>query len=160
MVASSGDPSSPRPSLCPSMTSQDQSHSATDETDRGRPSNPTLLYGGGRNAPLTLAKATVVKQIIAADPELLRLPAVKKAGSIYASCHSQDDLNSSVEEFRSANTSMEEDDPPARPAYRLHRQRDSDDNNGDDPLARSRSTESDSSAEYDDPAAIRILRVC
>lgn len=110
-----------------------------------------MLYGGGRNVPLTLAKATVVKQLItpASDSELLRLAplAAKKTSSIYASCHSQDDLNSSVEEFRSANTSLEEDDPPTRPATRLHRLRD-DDSNGQ--LATSRSTESDSSAEYRD----------
>ncbi len=130
------------------MTSQDQPPSAVDETDRGRANNPTMLYGGGRNVPLTLAKATVVKQIMTPDAELLRLPssAVKKPGSIYASCHSQDDdLNSSVEEFRSANTSMEEDEPPTRPANRLHRTRD--ENNGGGQLDRSRSTESDSSAE-------------
>ena len=143
MASSGGDPSSPRPSICPSLASQDQ-QSAPDETDRGR-CNPTLLYGGGRNVPLTLAKATVVKQIVAAaDCEMARLPSVKKSGSIYASCHSQDDeLNSSVEEFRSANTSMEEVDPPAGQRFR---QRDSD--QGDDQLlGRSRSTESDSSGE-------------
>lgn len=92
--------------------------------------NPTLLYGGGRNAPLTLTKATVVKELVtpdagaaavssslaepasAAATDFLKLPNAtsKKASSIYASCHSQDDLNSSVEEFRSAHTSLEEDE--------------------------------------------------
>ena len=80
MASSGGDPSSPRPSICPSMASQDQ-QSAPDETDRGR-CNPTLLYGGGRNVPLTLAKATVVKQIVAAaDCEMARLMSVRKSGS-------------------------------------------------------------------------------
>lgn len=158
LVASSGDPSSPRPSICPSMASQDQSPVTADETDRGRSaSNPTLLYGGGRNAPLTLAKATIVKQIMTRvkDAGLSELPSscvAKKAGSIYASCHSQDDdLNSSVEEFRSANTSLDEDEAPSRAAAlnRMQRRRNSTDRNGNDQLNKSRgsSSESDSSAE-------------
>ncbi|XP_059350664.1 uncharacterized protein LOC130693764 isoform X3 [Daphnia carinata] len=162
LVASSGDPSSPRPSICPSMASQDQSHVAADETDhRGRSAhNPTMLYGGGRNVPLTLAKATVVKQIMTRvkDAGLSELPSScvlpKKAGSIYASCHSQDeDLNSSMEEFRSANTSLDEDEVPSRAAAaavnRMQRHRNSTDRNGNDQLNKSRgsSTESDSSAE-------------
>lgn len=103
-----------------------------------------MLYGGGRNVPLTLAKATVVKQLMTSDTDsdLLRLPlSTKRPGSIYASCHSQDD--SSVEEFRSANTSLDEDEPTARLPSRLHRP--TEDENGQ--LARSRSDESDSSAE-------------
>lgn len=172
LVASSGDPSSPRPSLCPSMPSQDlQSHLPGDETDRGRPAaaaaatQPTLLYGGGRNAPLTLAKATVVKQILTqqqqqpakakdGSPDLSKLPssvAARKAGSVYASCHSQDDeLNSSTEEFRSANTSLDEDE--MRPALinRLQQRHSAGDSNQDgreDNKSRSQSTESDSSPE-------------
>lgn len=165
LVASSGDPSSPRPSLCPSMASQDQSHLPADETDRGRPSaaNPTLLYGGGRNAPLTLAKATVVKQIMtqatkesAADLSKLPSSVAKRAGSVYASCHSQDDdLNSSVEEFRSANTSL--DDEESHPSSsrsavinRLQRHGDSTTNDEGDLIldkSRSQSTESSSSPE-------------
>ncbi|XP_046461885.1 uncharacterized protein LOC124208188 isoform X2 [Daphnia pulex] len=172
LVASSGDPSSPRPSLCPSMPSQDlQSHLPGDETDRGRPAaaaaatQPTLLYGGGRNAPLTLAKATVVKQILTQQqqqpakvkdgpPDLSKLPssvAARKAGSVYASCHSQDDeLNSSTEEFRSANTSLDEDE--MRPALinRLQQRHSAGDSNKDgreDNKSRSQSTESDSSPE-------------
>ncbi|EFX80635.1 hypothetical protein DAPPUDRAFT_243206 [Daphnia pulex] len=175
LVASSGDPSSPRPSLCPSMPSQDlQSHLPGDETDRGRPAaaatHPTLLYGGGRNAPLTLAKATVVKQILTQQqqqqpakakdgpPDLSKLPssvvaaAARKAGSVYASCHSQDDeLNSSTEEFRSANTSLDEDE--IRPALinRLQQQQrhsagDSNQDGREDNKSRSQSTESDSSS--------------
>ncbi|KZS02922.1 Uncharacterized protein APZ42_034343 [Daphnia magna] len=162
LVASSGDPSSPRPSICPSMASQDQSPVTADETDRGRSaSNPTLLYGGGRNAPLTLAKATIVKQIMTRvkDAGLSELPSscvAKKAGSIYASCHSQDDdLNSSVEEFRSANTSLDEDEAPSRAAAlnRMQRRRNSTDRNGNDQLNKSRgsSSESDSSAENGRP---------
>ncbi|XP_045024448.1 uncharacterized protein LOC123469466 isoform X2 [Daphnia magna] len=162
LVASSGDPSSPRPSICPSMASQDQSPVTADETDRGRSaSNPTLLYGGGRNAPLTLAKATIVKQIMTRvkDAGLSELPSscvAKKAGSIYASCHSQDDdLNSSVEEFRSANTSLDEDEAPSRAAAlnRMQRHRNSTDRNGNDQLNKSRgsSSESDSSAENGRP---------
>ncbi|XP_046652893.1 uncharacterized protein LOC124343574 isoform X2 [Daphnia pulicaria] len=172
LVASSGDPSSPRPSLCPSMPSQDlQSHLPGDETDRGRPAaaaaatQPTLLYGGGRNAPLTLAKATVVKQILTQQqqqpakakdglPDLSKLPSsvtARKAGSVYASCHSQDDeLNSSTEEFRSANTSLDEDE--MRPALinRLQQRHSAGDSNQDgreDNKSRSQSTESDSSPE-------------
>lgn len=169
LVASSGDPSSPRPSLCPSMPSQDlQSHLPGDETDRGRPAaaatHPTLLYGGGRNAPLTLAKATVVKQILTQQqqpakakdgpPDLSKLPSsvtARKAGSVYASCHSQDDeLNSSTEEFRSANTSLDEDE--IRPALtnRLQQRHSAGDSNQDgreDNKSRSQSTESDSSPE-------------
>ena len=149
------------------MPSQDlQSHLPADETDRGgrRPSgpNPTLLYGGGRNAPLTLAKATVVKQIMTQakdlSVDLSQLPSsvVQKAGSVYASCHSQDDdLNSSVEEFRSANTSLDEDESHAsssRPAVinRLQQRRHGDSNDdGDFMLAKStsHSTESRSSPE-------------
>lgn len=136
------------------MASQDQSHLA-DETDHGRAApNPTLLYGGGRNAPLTLAKATVVKQIMtrAKDSELSELPScvTKKAGSVYASCHSQDEeLNSSMEEFRSANTSLDEDEIPSAVVNRLQRHRNSTDRNGNEQLNKSRgsSTESDSSAE-------------
>lgn len=94
------------------------STTATDhDTDNRRSSNPTLLYGGGRNAPLTLTNATIVKQAVLPDSsDVLRPPpmlAGKKSteGSIYASCDSQHG-NSSVEEFRSANTSLEEDDRP------------------------------------------------
>jgi hypothetical protein len=152
------------------MPSQDlQSHLPADETDRGgrRPSgpNPTLLYGGGRNAPLTLAKATVVKQIMTTQVkdlsvDLSQLPSsvVHKAGSVYASCHSQDDdLNSSVEEFRSANTSLDEDEShhassSRSPAVinRLQQRRHGDSNDdGDLMLAKStsHSTESNSSPE-------------
>lgn len=82
-----------------------------------RSSNPTLLYGGGRNAPLTLtnATATVVNKL---DPDisLLRPPplmadAKKSGGSVYASCDSHHD--GSIEEFRSANTSLDEEDKPS-----------------------------------------------
>lgn len=156
------------------MPSQDlQSHLPGDETDRGRPSaaaavtQPTLLYGGGRNAPLTLAKATVVKQILTQQqqqqpakakdglPDLSKLPSsvvARKAGSVYASCHSQDDeLNSSTEEFRSANTSLDEDE--MRPALinrlqQRHSAGDSSQQDGrEDNKSRSQSTESDSSPE-------------
>ncbi len=146
------------------MASQDlQSHLPGDETDRRRPSaatNPTLLYGGGRNAPLTLAKATVVKQITTQQPakkdastDLSKLPssvAARKAGSVYASCHSQDDeLNSSTEEFRSANTSLDEDE--IRPAVinRLQQRNSAGDSfeDGREDKSRSQSTGSDSSPE-------------
>lgn len=150
LVASSGDPSSPRPSVSTSVASQDHSQSTVDETDRGRPpANPTLLYGGGRHVPLTLDKATVVKQLVAPEAtDLSRLVTAglnRKSGSIYASCHSQDDLNSSVEEFRSANTSLEEEEPAAsKPIQRLNRLMEDEDQQG---LGRSQSIESDSSAE-------------
>jgi hypothetical protein len=77
--------------------------------------------------------------------------AARKAGSVYASCHSQDDeLNSSTEEFRSANTSLDEDE--MRPALinRLQQRHSAGDSNQDgreDNKSRSQSTESDSSPE-------------
>lgn len=69
-----------------------------------------MLYGGGRNVPLTLGNATVVRQLVTpATPRtspppaqvcdaLLRPGALaalagdnrSRGGSVYASCHSQD----------------------------------------------------------------------
>ena len=77
---------------------------------------PTLLYGGGRNAPLTLVKATLVKSLEVAGSEASggggSLPALRqKAPSLYASCYSDDNDNSSADEFRSANTSFDDPDP-------------------------------------------------
>lgn len=128
-----------------------------------------MLYGGGRNVPLTLTNATVVKQLVTpptpktsppppeAPDALLRAGALfvmnesrTKVGSVYASCHSQDgedraasldDPNSSADEFRSANTSLDDDE--AKPAAACpepagHRA---------DDMTRRRSVESDVSSE-------------
>lgn len=80
---------------------------------------PTLLYGGGRNAPLTLVKATLIKSLEMAGSGdtsggVGLLPAAlasvrQKAPSLYASCYSDD--HSSTDEFRSANTSFDDPDP-------------------------------------------------
>lgn len=66
---------------------------------------PTLLYGGGRNAPLTLTKATIIKQLTEGRP-----PSLVRVGSQYASCDSQGSggsCTSHEDEFRSANTSID-----------------------------------------------------
>ena len=91
--------------------------SGTGSIRTGPAEEPTLLYGGGRNAPLTLVKATLVKslEVAGSDPSggAGSLPAlasvIQKASSLYASCYSDD--HSSADEFRSANTSFDDPDP-------------------------------------------------
>ena len=121
--------------------------SPMEEDDQRRSSNPTLLYGGGRNAPLTLTNATaatVVPDVSLLRPPPLMADAKKSSGSTYASCDSQHD--GSVEEFRSANTSLDEEDKA--PAPSSNGWTPGDIRPDEQPAARSHSSlESDSSSE-------------
>jgi hypothetical protein len=84
-----------------------------------KPNEPTLLYGGGRNAPLTLTKATVVKQLKdGRPPSLAHQHRSVGGGSQYASCDSQSS-STHDDEFRSANTSVDLPDDTQSPS--VHR---------------------------------------
>lgn len=79
----------------------------------------TLLYGGGRNVPLTLAKATMLKELDVNDndPQLTRKNSFSKSckdrnkeGSVFKSCHSDEQSSGDSVEFRSARTSLDAND--------------------------------------------------
>lgn len=89
-----------------------------DDDGLRRKSQPTLLYGGGRNAPLTLTNAQVVllDNSNSLRPPCLSVSQKSPGGSVYGSCDSQQqttEAQGSFEEFRSANTSLEEEDQPS-----------------------------------------------
>ena len=109
-VASSCDGGSRRPSGVRNAPPPDADPPSEEPT-------PTLLYGGGRNAPLTLVKATLLKSLEVAERDdggdgstqkMALSSARTRAPSLYASCYSDD--QSSADEFRSANTSFDEQD--------------------------------------------------
>ena len=111
-------PAAPIPQNSEVTTTVEEDNNKVDDDGLRRKSQPTLLYGGGRNAPLTLTNAQVVllDNSNSLRPPCLSVSQKSPGGSVYGSCDSQQqtaEAQGSFEEFRSANTSLEEEDRPS-----------------------------------------------